>query len=494
MMDQSKHKALRVIYRIAYCCCCWLNQLIHYLLISRHIRFFVRSSSAKKMISLTFHLSQTIGEVKSDIQLQFGLHPSQYILKAGWKVMSKDKCSLADYNIQDNQTLDIVPRVNHPLLGGGGGGGTDNIVVTRQELECMKWDDIQTLLNSKGLSIRGRKSELIDRYVNAQAAGFPPKKKPMTSTERSATSRAKQSVKNKQKVQEKKAKRNAQVRAEERAADVSNHPTLDTRMWEEPGKDISLERHTENPIAAMYLLDVKSGCWIELEHQCLVAYIHVHDRLQKEEAIHKLDGLLQLSVERKETLLKTVDTIFDYNDRQDALAYKQWIKERDSRDLEFEEAVLEWFASTESISLDDRKSKLWNIESLVGLRLNVIQNWWVDEDTQKSIGGTKLWPGKIDRVSFNDGTDAKPSFIFKCDDKNYPDGYPIEYCDVKKYADKEDPKFSQFTLPEEPPCIYVDIELKALCDQTLQELNSKSLPVFFLRLHSIKILEDGMEC
>jgi len=97
----------------------------------------------------------------------------------------------------------------------------------------------------------------------------------------------------------------------------------------------------------------------------------------------------------------------------------------------------------------------------------------------KVLWGTKLWPGKIDRVSFNDGTDAKPSFIFKCDDKNYPDGYPIEYCDVKKYADKEDPKFSQFTLPEEPPCIYVDIELKALCDQTLQELNSKSLPVFF---------------
>ena len=429
--------------------------------------------------------------------------------------MYKDKCSLADYNIQENQTLDIVPRVNHgPLLGGS---GSDNIVMTCKELERMKRDDIQTLLNSKGLSIRGIKSELISRYLNAQAAGFPPKKRPMTSTERKASSRGKQSAKKKQEVNEENAKRNAQVRAkqsvetkkkvneerakrdalvraEERAADVRNHPTLDTRMWEEPGKDISLERHTENPIAAMYLLDVKSGCWIELEHQCLVAYIHVHDRLQKEEAIHKLDGLLQLSVERKETLLKTVDTIFDYNDRQDALAYKQWIKERDSRDLEFEEAVLEWFASTESISLDDRKSKLWNIESLVGLRLNVIQNWWVDEDTQKSIGGTKLWPGKIDRVSFNDGTDAKPSFIFKCDDKNYPDGYPIEYCDVKKYADKEDPKFSQFTLPEELPCIYVDIELKALCDQTLQELNSKSLPVFFLRLHSIKILEDGMEC
>jgi hypothetical protein len=434
----------------------------------------------------------------------------------------KDICSLADYNIQENQTLDIVPRVNHgPLLGGS---GSDNIVMTCKELERMKRDDIQTLLNSKGLSIRGIKSELISRYLNAQAAGFPPKKRPMTLAEKKATYRAKQSDKKKQKVKEKDAAQHAQVRAEQsakkkqevkekdaarhsrartgkRAADVSNHPTLDTRMWEEPGKDISLERHTENPIAAMYLLDVKSGCWIELEHQCLVAYIHVHDRLQKEEAVHKLDGLLQLSVERKEALLKTVDTVFDYNDRQDALAYKQRIKERDSRDMEFEEAVLEWFASTESISLDNRKSKLCSLEeielenlkkwmeSLVGLRLNVKQYWWVDPKTLKSIGGKKLWPGKIDRVTFND--DTKPCFIFKCDDENYPDGYPIKYCDVKKYADKEDPKFSQFTLPKEPPCIYVDIELKELCDQTLQELNGKSLPVF-LHLHSIKILEDGM--
>ena len=154
--------------------------------------------------------------------------------------MSKDKCSLADYNIQDNQTLDIVPRVNHPLLGGGGGSGSDNIVMTCKELERMKRDDIQTLLNSKGLSIRGIKSELISRYLNAQAAGFPPKKRPMTSAEKKAASRAKHSDKKKQEVQEKNAAQHSRARTGKRAADVSNHPTLDTRMWEEPGKDISL--------------------------------------------------------------------------------------------------------------------------------------------------------------------------------------------------------------------------------------------------------------
>ena len=52
------------------------------------------------------------------------------------------------------------------------------------------------------------------RYVNAQAAGFPPKKRPMTSAEKMARYRAKQSDnKKKQEVNEKMAKRKAQVRA-----------------------------------------------------------------------------------------------------------------------------------------------------------------------------------------------------------------------------------------------------------------------------------------
>ena len=58
-----------------------------------------------------------------------------------------------DYSIQENQTLDIVPRVN--LAGIGSGSGTDNIVMTRQELERMKRVDIRTLLKSKGLSTDG---------------------------------------------------------------------------------------------------------------------------------------------------------------------------------------------------------------------------------------------------------------------------------------------------------------------------------------------------
>jgi len=48
----------------------------------------------------------------------FGLSPSQYVLKAGYKKLAHDTCSLADYNIQEGNTLDILPRSDYHILGG----------------------------------------------------------------------------------------------------------------------------------------------------------------------------------------------------------------------------------------------------------------------------------------------------------------------------------------------------------------------------------------
>jgi len=69
--------------------------------------------------------------VKSDIYAQLGLRPTEYILKISGQLwpspnLAKDNCSLADYNIQKNATLDIKllhptaePRVDHHGLLGG---------------------------------------------------------------------------------------------------------------------------------------------------------------------------------------------------------------------------------------------------------------------------------------------------------------------------------------------------------------------------------------
>ena len=47
------------------------------------ISFMIRLLSVK-IITVIFQLSQTIDEVKREIQSQFGIYPSQYILKAGY--------------------------------------------------------------------------------------------------------------------------------------------------------------------------------------------------------------------------------------------------------------------------------------------------------------------------------------------------------------------------------------------------------------------------
>ena len=83
------------------------------------VSFMIRLPSVK-IITVRFNLFETtIGEVKSEIQNQFGLCPSQYILKLGYKKLASDNCSLADYNIQERNTLDIVLRAISSLPAGG---------------------------------------------------------------------------------------------------------------------------------------------------------------------------------------------------------------------------------------------------------------------------------------------------------------------------------------------------------------------------------------
>ena len=95
--------------------------------------------------------------MKSEIHVQLGLHPAEYILQVSEKstTLTFDGCTLADYNIHKDTTLDIKllhptaePRVDHHGLLGG---TEDNIeveeevpastaegVYTKEELEGMK--------------------------------------------------------------------------------------------------------------------------------------------------------------------------------------------------------------------------------------------------------------------------------------------------------------------------------------------------------------------
>ena len=352
--------------------------------------------------------------------------------------------------------------------------------LTEQELSGMKVWQLEKLLQDKGLAKRGKKNEKIRRYLEAQANGFQPK--PVaTSSERMAKSRKRKSQQQRQESNANDAKRMAQARADEKENIWNLQPSFDgTMVWEEPGEDYTLDRHEESPETAAILFGLNNGSYAGWKLEWLVAYIHFRNRLKKEDnvtALQQLDSLYLLSVERHEPFDKTTCQIFDKPFMRHARNLQEELGI-----IEFEEAQLEMYVN-KSISIEQLKEGLdppseidtnnlkamydskW-MESLVGLRLNVKQYWWVDPDTQKSIRGETLWPGEIDIGTDDDGNRF---FVFKCDDENYPELYRIEYCDIKKYADKEHPDFSNFILREEP-LVNKKKDFQISCEETLQEL------------------------
>lgn len=439
------------------------------MLVSRQKQsIFIRSPSSK-IITAAFYPSKKVSEVKSEIQARLGLLPSEYFLQLSgrWKILSKSECSLADYDIHANQTLDI----NLPLCG----GPTPSL--SEKELSGMKVWQLEKILQDRGLSKRGKKSEKIARYLEAQAKEFQ-RQQPMTQAEKMAKSRAKRSEQKRQNDNDKDAKRMANVRSEEKTRIIDRMGGFNAKLWEVPGKDYELQRHEDNPETAAVLFYSNNGSWVNRSSDWRLAFIHVKSRLEKNgnvAAVDKLCDLYLLSVERYDHFIKTVYQIFGTQYLQHAREYQS--QRNESTEMKFEEAVLEWFALSASISIDElKKTKLdppkemdikleakydcaW-MKSLEGLRLSVPQNWWIGQK------GKKLWPGSITRIDYSDKEDRY--FIFKCDDEDYPQECPMLYETILKYADNDQPDISLPATPIERE--YVDKNFYISCGETLQEL------------------------
>jgi len=485
------------------------------------VSFMIRLFSVK-IINVTFSLYRTIDDVRTEIQAQFGLVPSQYILKAGCKTLSNSNCSLLDYNIQSNQTLDIVLRANQCLRGGVGGAednnSHDDIIDERLKKKISELDsdhglqlqrasdeELRVLLRDMSTADRKivmkafniqlnerrddqsyrqlKRDELTNSFILQRETGFPLLRRSlMTRAEKEADRRAKRSSEKKQEEnaktatynaqsranetpeetrarQEDDAQRHAQVRTNTRTAIEESWPTLNTFVGDTPGKDFKMDNHTESVEAAECLLELNSGDWLSWESECLIAYIHVMSRLE-ETCKCKLNSLLELSIRRHSTLLKTVyQYVFDEDYMSEV--YK-WQSQKEERQLrKDEEAVLEWFATNDSISIDDCSAKVcipW-MESIVGIRVS-IPEYWFRIGNKRYSKSEKPWPGKIDRIDYT--AKDKRYFIYKCDDDGKD--YPMIYEDVYSYQDD----FSRCTLPREPP--HIDNEFNMRCDQTMQEL------------------------
>ena len=75
------------------------------------------------------------------------------------------------------------------------------------------------------------------------------------------------------------------------------------------------------------------------------------------------------------------------------------------------------------------------LDSLVGAKVLVPENWWVNASTGKHLKGSKLWKGEI--VCIDCTSPGQPLFFFECCDLEDSDGpYPMEVSHFLKFWDR----------------------------------------------------------
>jgi len=95
-----------------------------------------------------------------------------------------------------------------------------------------------------------------------------------------------------------------------------------------------------------------------------------------------------------------------------------------------------------SVEYDNKEAKKKLFQTLVGLKLNVPEHWWVDSRRKK------LWKCIVESINLDD--EYGRYFIIKCidDDALHRNCYPMSYEDIRKYMDVEQDKAFMFELPD----------------------------------------------
>ena len=258
---------------------------------------------------------------------------------------------------------------------------------------------------------------------------------------------------------------------------VSKHPSLDTKVWECPGvgRDYTIEKHEMNSVSSGFLFLLNSGPWMEIGSLYLVAYIHVWERLVKDpspeglSAIRKLEDLYLLSRVRRETFIETMCRIIDERCLERVLKWKEENDDRLVPGITWEEVQLEWFATDDSVSLDERALDIPphvdQRDDIIGRRLKVPGYWWIDKKTGKPRRDRRFWECMVDSIDLEGENERY--FNIKClDDTDDPDQktlYPMAYTDVLTYTiNTSEPLPDVFCRPL--------FEHYERCDETMNKL------------------------
>ena len=74
------------------------------------------------------------------------------------------------------------------------------------------------------------------------------------------------------------------------------------------------------------------------------------------------------------------------------------------------------------------------LDSLVGAKVLVPQNWWVNASTGKHLKGSKLWKGEI--VCIDCTSPGQPLLFFECCEEDSDGPYPMQVSDFLKFWDR----------------------------------------------------------
>ena len=103
-----------------------------------------------------------------------------------------------------------------------------------------------------------------------------------------------------------------------------------------------------------------------------------------------------------------------------------------------------------SVKYKNKEAKKKFLQSLIGLKLNVPEHWWIDSR------GSKLLKCVVESINLDD--EYKRYFIIKCTDEDndaYPVGrYPMSYKDIRKYMDvDQQDDYMHLLITFDYPCL-----------------------------------------
>ena len=250
-----------------------------------------------------------------------------------------------------------------------------------------------------------------------------------------------------------------------------------TKVWEKPGKHYVHENFEDSPEKSAQLWYDNNGTWRERELKWLIGYLHLDDMLSKSKDSQDadkdgegsdsiigpqpvLEELLRTSIRCNRALDEAVYLLFD---KDDWFAQRKWQDKNSISDSQL--AALSWIDIPESaIDAQDIQDAVCPLDltsdtpkvneswatGLIGMKLQVPEYWWVDDDTKEHFKGTKRWKCEIASIKLDE--EKKRYFSLKClndpDDPSRKKRYPMAYEDVLDYADEKDPMYSTFDLPD----------------------------------------------